>query len=350
MFILMKEMMQLKLPILHLLNLFVHLREVVLGFGCNHPAVISVIGYDVEDFTETVRKITKEKALKNTTQKSNSPLEIETILNEIRPPIPKDPKLKILERKGFSGSEYRLFLRMPKMKSNLRDLILNLRSKKQKLTLEEIVVKFYTLACGLEYLHQRKIVHRDIKPMNILVDDKDNVKLGDIGSGCYIHDDEKDNKMSLYAKTVGYVAPELVGRKFLSQEKKGFYKADVWSLGITIADLCLVTKQDRGIEIESLVGKIALKYNDSLARIIEKMLEIDPEKRWEIREVSEALERAFPQLLEKKAELRYFLSFQSNNVIEVQLSQKPNDGSSIQHSLQNSNINAVLNLFLFILS
>ena len=44
---------------------------------------------------------------------------------------------------------------------------------------------------GLADVHQMNIVHRDMKPENILIDDKDNLKLADFGSAKIIHQNQK---------------------------------------------------------------------------------------------------------------------------------------------------------------
>jgi serine/threonine protein kinase len=44
---------------------------------------------------------------------------------------------------------------------------------------------FKEAVLGINYLHQKGFIHRDIKPSNIFLDNLNNVKIGDFGSGKY---------------------------------------------------------------------------------------------------------------------------------------------------------------------
>ena len=82
---------------------------------------------------------------------------------------------------------------------------------------------------GLEYLHQRRIIHRDVKPSNILVTRNGQMKLCDFGvSGELIN-----SVAGTFTGTSTYMAPErIMGRPYT-------ISSDVWSLGVTILELAL---------------------------------------------------------------------------------------------------------------
>ncbi|PIO11938.1 hypothetical protein AB205_0111730, partial [Aquarana catesbeiana] len=70
------------------------------------------------------------------------------------------------------------------------------------------VIRFIAaeISCGLQFLHKRGIVHRDIKLGNILMDDKGHVRIADFGLA--VMDLFGDKKVTGVAGTRGYMAPE----------------------------------------------------------------------------------------------------------------------------------------------
>ncbi|CAL4949429.1 unnamed protein product [Urochloa decumbens] len=85
---------------------------------------------------------------------------------------------------------------------------------------------------GLSYLHEEckeKIAHLDIKPQNILLDDKFNAKLSDFGLSKMINRDQS-KIMTRMRGTRGYLAPEWLGSKITE-------KADIYSFGIVMIEI-----------------------------------------------------------------------------------------------------------------
>jgi serine/threonine protein kinase len=63
------------------------------------------------------------------------------------------------------------------------DLGRALRLRKKPFDEEKIWSYLLQIAQGLKYLHEKRILHRDLKPQNIFLDSADNVKIGDLGLG-----------------------------------------------------------------------------------------------------------------------------------------------------------------------
>ncbi|XP_022747502.1 mitogen-activated protein kinase kinase kinase 1-like [Durio zibethinus] len=101
----------------------------------------------------------------------------------------------------------------------------------QKYNLRDSQVSAYTrqILHGLKYLHDRNVVHRDIKCANILVDASGSVKLADFG----LAKATKLNDVKSCKGTAFWMAPEVVNRK-----GQGYgIPADIWSLGCTVLEM-----------------------------------------------------------------------------------------------------------------
>ena len=98
--------------------------------------------------------------------------------------------------------------------------------------LRENVISNYTyqILKGLEYLHTNKIIHRDIKAANILVN-KGVWKLTDFGASKKILEDIKQEKYKSFIGTPYWMAPEVI-----TQQGHGRF-ADIWSLGCTVYEM-----------------------------------------------------------------------------------------------------------------
>jgi mitogen-activated protein kinase kinase 1 len=82
---------------------------------------------------------------------------------------------------------------------------------------------------GLEYLHcEKKIVHRDVKPSNVLVNTDGSVKIGDFGVSSHLANSVA--KCDSWVGTVTYMSPERI-----SGESYAF-DSDVWSLGLSLLE------------------------------------------------------------------------------------------------------------------
>lgn len=80
-------------------------------------------------------------------------------------------------------------------------------------------------------MHSKGILHRDLKPPNILLDTKNQIKICDLGSA--IREDSKiDNKFPIEGFTTWYKAPEL-----LFGDRSYGYEIDIWSFGCLAGEL-----------------------------------------------------------------------------------------------------------------
>ncbi|KAI1693377.1 protein kinase domain-containing protein [Ditylenchus destructor] len=135
---------------------------------------------------------------------------------------------------------------------------------------------------GLEYLHQRDIVHRDIKSANILRHTRAHVKIGDFGSAKYLQAICSEQGVDIMG-TPHYNAPEIV-----RDSRKFDHRSDIWSVGVTLIEMLTTHTPWWDIEANAVHIKIAFEQpqyqlppevSTQLRTTLEWMLQMCPEKR-----------------------------------------------------------------------
>ena len=86
---------------------------------------------------------------------------------------------------------------------------------------------------GVKYLHEKRIIHRDIKGKNILFVDESNIKLADFGISKQLETlSSTHGAQTTRIGTIKWMAPEL-----FSEEQKYGRKVDIWSVGCTVVEM-----------------------------------------------------------------------------------------------------------------
>ena len=109
--------------------------------------------------------------------------------------------------------------------------LFNYICSKGRLSMDETSFIFYQIVNGIQYLHKNNIVHRDMKPENIMLTEDMIVKIGDFGLSKYFKNDEIRLKTNCGSPC--YSAPEVLrGNKYKPKP------VDIWGIGIIL--YCMV--------------------------------------------------------------------------------------------------------------
>lgn len=100
------------------------------------------------------------------------------------------------------------------------------------------------IAAGMHYLHQHKIIHRDLKSPNVLIGQGELVKISDFGTSKEWN--EKSTKMS-FAGTVQWMAPEIIRNEPCSE------KVDIWSFGVVLWELLTCETPYRDVDSSAVI-------------------------------------------------------------------------------------------------
>ncbi|MAV37664.1 MAG: serine/threonine protein kinase [Planctomycetaceae bacterium] len=97
------------------------------------------------------------------------------------------------------------------------------------LTMQQAAGIVIQAAQGLDYAHQRGLIHRDVKPGNILVTPEGRAKVSDLGLSAFMHQPDEDPRAGKIVGTVDYLSPEQI-----RSPAEVTATSDIYSLGCTL--------------------------------------------------------------------------------------------------------------------
>ena len=158
------------------------------------------------------------------------------------------------------------------------------KMKEQKIIFDEKIIWDYSIQIiqGLKALHDKNIMHRDLKSENIFITKNNRCKIGDMNVSKVL----KEKLLNTQTGTPYYASPEVWMNKPYS------YKSDLWSIGCVIYEMCELKTPFPGKDMEDLFVNICLNkverinkiYSDELWYIIKKLLEVNVDKRFDCRQ------------------------------------------------------------------
>eukprot|EP00741_Cyanophora_paradoxa_P016360 tig00020912_g15796.t1 len=152
---------------------------------------------------------------------------------------------------------------------------------------EGVVRNFVTqLASAISFLHENKLVHRDLKPQNILLthsSDSACLKICDFGFARYAHAAD-----DIACGSPMYTAPEILKRQAYDS------KADLWSIGTILYELLFGKSPFEGRTLEHLLWNVEnaqlvyppamMSLSQDCRHLLENLLQKDPKERLTIRQ------------------------------------------------------------------
>ena len=108
-----------------------------------------------------------------------------------------------------------------------------LLKRRKRLTEPEAAYYMTHVLQAVQYLHDKNVIHRDLKLGNLFLDKQLHIKVGDLGLATRV--DDRDEKRKTICGTPNYIAPEIIQN---DKAKRGHsFEVDVWSMGVILYTL-----------------------------------------------------------------------------------------------------------------
>lgn len=158
--------------------------------------------------------------------------------------------------------------------------------KKNGLFNENQILDWFTQIClAMKHVHDRKILHRDLKNQNIFLTKDNTIKLGDFGIARVLSNTRE--KAKTMVGTPYYLSPEII------ENKPYNFASDMWSLGVVLYELCTLKPPFNAENLKYLALKIIkgiynpipAQFSKEMRKLIETLLRKEPNSRPTVNEV-----------------------------------------------------------------
>ncbi|PNF32714.1 Serine/threonine-protein kinase STK11 [Cryptotermes secundus] len=206
--------------------------------------------------------------------------------------------LKILKHKNVIGlvdvlcneEKQKMYMVLEYCVGGLQDMLES--TPKKKFPLWQAHGYFCQLVDGLEYLHSKGIVHKDIKPGNLLLTLDGTLKISDLGVAEALDMFAEDDTCYTGQGSPAFQPPEIAN----GHEKFSGFKVDIWSSGVTLYNITTGLYPFEGDNIYRLFeniwkGEFSIpsEIENPLRALLEGMLQKDPEKRLSLPQIRQHL-------------------------------------------------------------
>ncbi|CAD7960208.1 unnamed protein product [Amoebophrya sp. A25] len=174
------------------------------------------------------------------------------------------------------------------------DLYSRIRRQKKEVRApfpENLVLRWFTqISLAVKYIHDQRILHRDLKTQNVFLTARDTIKIGDFGIARVLSHTADVAKTAI--GTPFYMSPEIC------QARPYDYKSDVWALGCCLYEMLALRhafddESMRGLVMKILRGEYtritssrgSSNLRKELVEVVEDALNLDPKRRPHVREL-----------------------------------------------------------------
>ena len=154
--------------------------------------------------------------------------------------------------------------------------------------LEDVVRNIFKCAKGLDYAHRRGVVHRDIKPKNIMITEEHELKIGDFSIALTTKNDATEStQVHGYVGSPLYMSPEQIRMENVSNQ------TDIFSIGVVLFELITGQHPFEADSLPAITHKITSRSHPPLrelradapkilAHIVDRTLSKDPASRYKM--------------------------------------------------------------------
>lgn len=167
--------------------------------------------------------------------------------------------------------------------------LMELLKTRKRLSEPEVRLFMVQIVGAIKYLHQRRVIHRDLKLGNIFFDPNMNLKIGDFGLASVL--ENFDSRKFTICGTPNYIAPEVLGGKNNGGHS---FEVDIWAIGIMMYALLIGKPPFQAKDVQIIYERIKKSeysfpidkpISEEAIELIRDLLNVNPIKRPTIDEI-----------------------------------------------------------------
>jgi polo-like kinase 1 len=158
--------------------------------------------------------------------------------------------------------------------------------RRKRLTEPEAAFLIAQLLKAVRYMHDKNVIHRDLKLGNLFIDKNVHIKVGDLGLACRL--DERDEKRKTICGTPNYIAPEVIQG---DKTKRGHsFEVDIWSIGVILYTVLVGKPPYEAKDVKATYERILnneysfpghVRVSEEAKNLIQSLLQSNPCDRYE---------------------------------------------------------------------